>query len=75
MPSRQALQKLRRQLNGLENWPMSSSYPQDPGEEEVKAMAKTLRENLQSPRVETTVTLQKDPTLNQSKSSLSNMDK
>ena len=60
MPSRQALQKLRRHLNGLENWPMSSSYPQESGEEEARVMAKTIRENLQSERVETTVTLQKD---------------
>ena len=60
MPSRKALQKLRRHLNGLENWPMSSSYPQESGEEEARVMAKKIRENLQSERVETTVSLQKD---------------
>ena len=64
MPSRQPLQKLRRHLNGLENWPMSSSYPQETGQEEARVMAKAIREKLQSDRVETTVTIQKESLCN-----------
>ena len=55
MSTRLALQKLRRHLNGLEDYPMSSSYPQDSGEMEFRKMAKDIRTKIDSNQVETTV--------------------
>ena len=43
MLNRQAISKIRKELEGLDNWPMSSSYPQDSGEREFKEIMRTFR--------------------------------
>ena len=42
MLNRQTISKIRKEMNGLNNWPMSSSYPQDSGQREFQEMMKSI---------------------------------
>ena len=37
------MSKLRNEMKGLDNWPMSSSYPQESGEREFKEVMRSLQ--------------------------------
>ena len=60
MPSRLAIQKLRRHLHGLENYPMSSSYPQESGETEFREMVAAVHKSESERKVETNVTVREE---------------
>ena len=57
LPQR-AVHKLGRHLNGLDNWPMSASYPQESGEIEFKQLLRSMEDkNKAEDKVDMAVTL------------------
>ena len=58
MSTSQSLQKVRRHLNGFDKWPMTSSYPQETGEQELREIAKAIKEKKDSEKRETTVNME-----------------
>ena len=52
MPTRLTLQKFGNSFNGLEDYPMSSSYPQDAGEKEFREMAQEFKLELNTKELE-----------------------
>ena len=62
MPSRLAIQKLRRHLHGLDTDCMSSSYPQETGETEFREMLAAVRKSQSEGKVDTSVRVQDEQT-------------
>ena len=58
MSTSQSLQKVRRHLNGFEKWPMNSSYPQESGEQELREIAKAIKDKKDYEKRETTVNME-----------------
>ena len=65
MSTSQSLQKVRRHLNGFNKWPMTSSYPQETGEQELREIAKAINDKKDSEKRETTVNMETNSNINQ----------
>ena len=55
MLNRQTISKIRQEMKGLNNWPMSSSYPQDSGQREFKEMLRSIKTREEEDKVNMTV--------------------
>ena len=55
MLNRQTISKLRREMTGLNDWPMSSSYPQDSGQREFKEILRSIKTREEQDKVNTTL--------------------
>ena len=60
MLNRQAISKIRKEVNGLNNWPMSSSYPQDSEQREFREMMKSIKKRDEQVNMTVKVTSEKN---------------
>ena len=52
MNSRKGLLKLKRHFDGTDSWSMSSSFPQEEGENDFREFAMNIRSNMETNKTE-----------------------